>query len=75
MKSVRLQKIYPCVFCDQSEVFGKVDENGTWRDGIFTALVRKSIKVQYYNYIVLYYIVYNYRLHKLLYGYVLMVHC
>ena len=45
MKTVRLQKIYPCLFTDQSEVFGSVDNNGSWRDGIFTGLLRKTIKV------------------------------
>lgn len=50
LKTVRLQKVYPEVFMDQSEVFGCIGENGTWRDGIFTALIRKSIKVNHNEY-------------------------
>lgn len=45
MKTVRLQKVYPSVYKDQSDVFGCVDERGNWREGIFTALIRKSMKV------------------------------
>ena len=45
--SVRSQKIYPGVFQNQSDIFGSIDESGNWRDGIFTSLFRKSVKVHY----------------------------
>ena len=45
LKTVRLQKVYPKVFLDLSEVFGCMSDTGTWRDGVFTTLIRKSIKV------------------------------
>ncbi len=44
--TVKLHTIYSGVFVNVKDVFGYHDESGNWRDGLFTSLMRKSIKVQ-----------------------------
>lgn len=60
MKTVRLQKIYPGVFNEQCHVFGCVEEErgSSWRDGIFTAIVKKSMKVCVHVHVVTMYVCY-----------------
>jgi len=43
--STRLQRINPAVFGDLHTLYGHVNANGDWVDGIFTAAFRKANKV------------------------------
>lgn len=43
--STRLQRINPAVFDDLHTLYGHVNSNGDWVDGVFTAALRKALKV------------------------------
>ena len=43
--SHKLQKIYPLVVDDLDSVFGCVNQNGDWVDGVFTSAWRKAARV------------------------------
>jgi len=43
--STRLQRINPAVFDDLHTLYGHVNANGDWVDGVFTAALRKALKV------------------------------
>ena len=42
---IKLHKIYSEVFQDPPELYGVVDDDGDWRDGVFSALLRKTLLV------------------------------
>ena len=42
---VKLQRLYPVVFEDLSALFGQVTSEGDWKDGVFSALLRKALQV------------------------------
>ena len=43
--TVKLARVYPGVFEDLSDLFGRVGPSDEWEDGIFTSIFRKAQKV------------------------------
>ena len=43
--STRLQRINPAVFGSLQTLYGHVNSSGDWVDGVFTAALRKALKV------------------------------
>ena len=43
--STRLQRINPAVFDSLETLYGHVSSSGDWVDGVFTAALRKALKV------------------------------
>ena len=43
--STRLQRINPAVFDSLEALYGHVNSTGDWVDGVFTAALRKALKV------------------------------
>ena len=41
----KLQRIYPLMVDDLSLMFGSLDQNGDWVDGIVTSAIRKANRV------------------------------
>ena len=42
---VKLHRLYPMVFEDLSALYGQVTPEGDWKDGVFSALLRKALQV------------------------------
>ena len=47
--STRLQRINPAVFDSLETLYGDINSTGDWVDGVFTATLRKALKVCAYN--------------------------
>ena len=43
---VKLHRLYPMVFENLSALFGMVTPEGDWKDGVFSALLRKALQVR-----------------------------
>lgn len=43
---VKLHRLYPMVFEDLSALYGQATPEGDWKDGVFSALLRKALQVR-----------------------------
>lgn len=46
---VKLHRLYPMVFEDLSALYGQATPEGDWKDGVFSALLRKALQVHTYS--------------------------
>ena len=42
---VKLHRIFPQVYENVTALYGELKSNGDWSDGVFTALLRKALRV------------------------------